>query len=331
MSRLFIFIIIYFSVCISCKQNAVDTKGNSNQSISDIFKGKKLSLSGTNGWVLDPRFVISQPSNIISNRGYSYVFYTAEPKDSSYTGSGYRGRIHYAFSRDQGNTWSDQGLVINPGLPGTFDSKGVSKATVIKATDDAFFYLYYVGVGDGFNGKDASEGNRSAIGLAKLIFNDDNGLIRIAIKLNSSQPVLLPSDLHSGRFDAFRLDDPNAINNNGQIWLYYTGYDAWNGTARTGVAVSADVNTNHIKQNNGAAVLDGVPTLFQKQGNGVLAIFSDAQATWYSEDGFRFKKSVIPFPATVRYARGNNDTNAITWGMAAAPNASSGFTKWKIN
>ena len=162
----------------------------------------------------------------------------------------------------------------------------------------------------------------------KLIFNDDNGLIRIAIKLNNSQPVLLPSDLLSGRFDAFRLDDPNAINNNGQIWLCYTGYDAWNGTARTGVAVSADVHTNHIKQNNGAAVLDGVPTLFQKQGNG-SSIWCVMRRPGIV-NGFDLK-SVIPFPATVRYA-GNNTYQCNPPGeWLPHPMLPSGFTKWKIN
>jgi len=307
----------------------VRCKSDSNTAgAEDILTGKSVSLTVTAGWEADDRFTISQPSNIISQNGYSYVFYVKEPVNSPLAGSGYGGTIHYAFSRDQGHTWSDQGLLINTGMPDQFDGAGVSKPAVIKVTDNDFFYLYYVGVTSGFTGQDGSPANRTSIGISKLIFNED-GPIRLAIKLNSGKPVLEPSK-ESGRFDAFKVDDPNPINMNGQIWLYYSGMDKFGGTLRTGLAVSANINESHIKQNNSRAVLDGVPTLFQKHNVGVLAIFTDTQNAWIAPDGLKFSKLKEKFPSQVKFARGNGDVSQLSWGLAAPDSGQPGFSRWEL-
>ncbi len=294
-----------------------------------MLTGKNVSLSGTAGWLADPMYITSQPSNVITNNGYTYVFYVKEPVDAPLAGSGLGGTIHYAYSRDQGNTWSDQGLVIGTGLAGQFDAQGVVKPAVIMATDNHFFYLYYVGIGDGFNLSNDAQQNRSGIGLAKLIFNED-GAIRVAIKLNSGKPVLEASESGSGRFDAYSIDDPNPINMNGQVWLYYTGLDKWRGTLRMGLAVSADINANHVKQNNNRALLDGNPSLIQKQDQGVLAIFTETQNAWFANDGLHFNKLKQRFPIALKNARGNGDTPALSWGLADPTNSAAGFGKWQI-
>lgn len=294
-----------------------------------VLTGKTVTLSGTAGWIPDDRFVLSHPSNVITNNGYTYVFYVKEPVQGPHAGTGYGGTIHYAYSRDQGNTWSDQGLLISVGLPGQFDAFAVAKPAIIKATDDNFFYLYYVGVGDGFDESAEGPQNRTSIGLSKLIFNEDGG-IRIAIKLNSAMPVLEPSDPQAARFDSYRIDDPNPINMNGQVWLYYTGYDKWHGTARTGLAVSADINKGHVKQNGNRAVLDGTPSLIQKQEQGVMAIFTDTQNAWYATDGLQFKSLKQKFPSPVKNARANADYQTLKWGLAPPTSAQSSFMKWEL-
>lgn len=294
----------------------------------DLFSGKSINLSATAGWQPDDRFTISQPSNIISQRGYSYVFYVKEPVNSPLAGSGYGGTIHYAFSRDEGHTWSDQGLLINTGLPDQFDGAGVSKPAVIKVTDNDFFYLYYVGVTSGFTGQDGSPVNKTSIGIAKLIFNED-GPIRLAIKLNSGQPILTASE-ETSRFDAFRIDDPNPVNMNGQVWLYYTGLDKFGGTPRTGLAVSADINSSHIKQNNVRALLDGSPSLIQKQTSGVLAVFTENQNAWFASDGLKFVRLNQKFPLKINAARANGDLSELGWGLAAASEGKFGFSRWEI-
>jgi hypothetical protein len=313
-----------FMLCSSsCTVNKVAADAES------VLTGKSVTISGTVGWVTDDRYIRSHPSNVITHNGYTYVFYVKEPVNTPHTGTGYGGTIHYAFSRDQGNTWSDQGLLISVGLPGQFDAFGVAKPAIIKATDDNFFYLYYVGVSEGFDDSTDGPHNKTSIGLAKLIFNDDGG-IRIAIKLNSAMPVLEPSEPQAARFDSYQVDDPNPINMNGQVWLYYTGYDKWHGTARTGLAVSADINKGHVKQNGNRAVLDGSPSLIQKQEHGVFAIFTDTQNVWFAADGLQFKKLKQKFPTPVKNARANNDLQTLSWGLAQPSTALGSFNKWEI-
>jgi predicted GH43/DUF377 family glycosyl hydrolase len=300
------------------------------QGLEAILSNKKLEISKTAGWVLDPNQVNLFPSNVISHNGYTYLFYVKEPVTSPLAGSGYSGVIYYAYSRDQGHTWSEQGQVLAKGMAGDFDAGGVSKPSVIKATDNDFFYLYYVGVSATFNNQDDTEYNRTKIGLAKLIFNESDGLIRLALKLNNAGPAVVPSDQNSGMFDAFRVDDPHAINMNGQVWLYYTGYDRWNGTARMGLTVSSDINQGHVKQNNGRALLDGSPSLVQKQEVGILAIFPSSQISWYASDGLHFKKLKSKFPATIPYAAANGDKTEISWGMTLPTGKSDGFGRWEL-
>lgn len=318
------YFVLWVTLILSCKSSP------DHSAVEEGLGGKTMSISNTAGWIADERYSVSQPSNIITHNGYSYVFYVKEPVNSSVAGTGYGGTIHYAFSRDQGRTWSDQGLVLNTGLPDQFDGLGVSKPAVIKATDDSFFYLYYVGAGAGFTNSDGSPANRTSIGLAKLIFNDDGG-IRIAIKLNSAKPVLEPSDIKSGRFDAFRVDDPNPINLNGQVWLYYTGLDTWGGTTRMGLAISADINQSHIKQNNVRALLDGNPTLVQRNDIGVIAVFGETQIAWYAPDGLKFSKLKQKLPSPIKYARGNSDQAGLTWGLAAPTTPGQAFNRWQLN
>lgn len=318
------FFILICLIASACKQNPHQAGAE------NFLSGKSVTISNTAGWVKDDRYTISQPSNIITTNGYSYVFYVKEPVNSSLAGTGYGGTIHYAFSRDRGNTWSDQGLCIGTGMSGQFDAVGVCKPAVIKATEDGFFYLYYVGVGEGFINAETSAQSKTSIGIAKLIFNE-NGIIRVAIKLNSGKPVLEASEPGSGRFDAFRVDDPNPINLNGQVWLYYTGLDKWGGTPRTGLAVSADINQSHVKQNNNRALLDGSPTLIQKQEIGVMAIFTETRMAWFASDGLHFNKLKQKFPAVVKYARGNVDTSSLTWGLSSALSPNEGFNKWQIH
>jgi len=322
------FFMVMFSVAfalfiITCKTDPRQAKAE------DVLSGKSIKLAPTAGWQPDDRFIISQPSNIISQRGFSYLFYVKEPVNSPLAGSGYGGIIHYAFSRDEGHTWSDQGLLVNTGLPDQFDGAGVSKPAVIKVTDNDFFYLYYVGVPSGYSGQDGSPVNRTSIGIVKLIFNED-GPIRLAIKLNSGKPILEASAPESGRFDAFKVDDPNPVNMNGQVWLYYSGMDKWGGTLRTGLAISSDINSSHVKQNNVRALLDGAPSLIQKQGTGVLAVFSETQNAWFAPDGLKFSKLKQKFPMQINSARANADLSQLGWGLAAPGIGQAGFNRWEI-
>ena len=322
--RIFFYLTLLLFIIESCNTNPHQV------GIETFLAGKTVTIGSTAGWLKDDQSIISQPSNVITHHGYTYVFYVSEPSNSLLAGTGYTGKIHYAFSRDQGNTWSDQGLVLSNGLPGTSDAMGVCKPAVIKVTDDNFFYLYYVAVPEGYNPADGSSQSKTTFGLAKLIFNDD-GIIRVAIKLNSGKPVLETSEANSGKFDAFHIDDPNPINMNGQIWLYYTGLDKQGGTPRIGLAVSADINANHIKQNNSRALLDGSPSLFQKQDIGVMAIFTDTQTAWYASDGLHFNKLKQKFPTSIKNGRGNGDTTSLIWGLSDRSADGIGFNKWKIN
>jgi hypothetical protein len=69
---------------------------------------------------------------------------------------------------------------------------------------------------------------------------------------------------------------------------------------------------------NNRALLDGSPTLIQKQDIGVLAIFTETQMAWFASDGLHFNKLKQKFPAVVKYARGNVDTSSLTWGLSSA-------------
>jgi len=314
---------LFISVLFSCKDSKEKTAAEA------MLTNKNITLSNTAGWQVDDQATISQPSNIISQNGFSYVFYVKEPLNSSISGSGYGGTIHYAFSRDQGHTWSDQGLLINKGLAGSFDAGGVSKPTVIKVTDADFFYLYYVGVSDQFTNADGSDMNKTNIGLVKLLFNED-GPIRLTIKLNSGSPVITPSE-NKGRFDSYRVDDPKVINMNGQTWIYYSGMDKFGGGSRMGLVISSDVNSGHVKQNNNHALLDGVPSLIQKQNIGVLAVFTETQNAWYAEDGIHFQKLKNQFPTALKKGSANADQAKMSWGLTDPLTKGSGFGRWEID
>lgn len=208
-------ILFIFAIMIS----ACSSKGNSKKLITKEAASNdsiSFSYSEITGIGADSLFNRRDNSDIIKVGDKHYVWYT---KMISPITAGYWATIWYATSEDDGHTWKEQGLAIDIGKEGKFDSHSVFTPNILAYNGK--YYLYYTGVKPTPGNPDKIfEGNSvndfTAIGLA-VSDNPDGPFVRVA-----NNPILdISSD--SADFDSYRIDDASLLVRDGKICLYYKG------------------------------------------------------------------------------------------------------------
>jgi hypothetical protein len=272
------------------------------------------------------------PSDVVELDGRWYVFYTrveaaarhplAEGGWPRYP-SGYLGTIWYASSADEGHTWSEHGEALGRGAAGSFDAFGLFTPNVLPGPSGQL-YLYYSGVGEGFDNRpdDYGERNRTAIGVARLRLASDGSLLERQ-RLAGGRPVLQPSPAESARFDSFRVDDAALMVRAGRVWLYYKGraFQGTPGQTRMGAAVAERPEGPFTKVRDGEPVQpEGHEVLVWPHGPGVrsLATGGAGQGLWASLDGVRFEELTEDLRGALR-APGLCRPDLVAQGHAGAP------------
>ncbi len=173
------------------------------------------------GW--DSEYIAANGSVLLRN-GKFYYWYQG----------GRTARIGLATSED-GRKWSKhQGPVLEPGPPGSWDSKAVADPYVLSCGDDLF--LYYLG-------QDRSDTQRLGVASSR------DGIRWTKYPGN---PVLGPGP--AGSFDERGVGEPAVLPLSSGLAMFYTGRDAQE-FRRIGLALSSD----GVSWRKGKVALDVAP------------------------------------------------------------------------
>ncbi|WP_139956442.1 family 43 glycosylhydrolase [Flavicella sediminum] len=260
-------------------------------------------------------------SDIIKVNDTYYMWYTR--MDSPIT-SGYWGTIWYATSKDEGFTWTEQGMALDLGKEGAFDSHSVFTPNILAYKGK--YYLYYTGVKPTPGNKNKEfEGNSTtditAIGLA-VADSPDGPFVRV-----ENNPVLEISPVASD-FDSFRIDDASLLVRDDKIWLFYKGrsiVDGKQGPKRTkmSVAYAKEGKGPYVKHKGALLAKSHEVLIWQKEG-GVASIASINATINYAKDGEHYTimhdslKKIPKAPGLYRphLENGNSNAEIPGWGIS---------------
>ncbi|MCG9792351.1 family 43 glycosylhydrolase [Flavobacterium algicola] len=318
---LLFFITSLFLVCCKAKIE-IKTTETANKSSSVHFTYEDIKGIG-----IDTKYNRRDNSDIIKVGDTYYIWYSR--MDSPIT-SGYWATIWYATSKDEGHTWQEQGMALDLGEKGTFDSQSVFTPNILAYKGK--YYLYYTGVKPtSRNLKGDFEGNYTtditAFGLA--VSDSPNG----PFKRVSNNPILEISQTPSD-FDSYRIDDASLLVKDNIIGLYYKGRSIIHGDKGPGLTemsvAYADRPEGPFIKHKGSLLDKSHEVLVWKKGKGVAALASISKSINYAEDGEHFSVLVdsltnIPkAPGLYRPDLEDNNRNAITPGWGIAMNVSKG-------
>lgn len=301
----------------SCKSGG---NSNANQS-SEKTNSVAFTYQEAKGLGIDSLYNRRDNSDIIKVDGKYYVWYT---RMNSPTTSGYWGTIWYATSEDEGFTWKEQGMALDLGTEGAFDSHSVFTPNILAFQDK--YYLYYTGVkptpdDDSKDFQNNSVNDFTAIGLA-VADNPNGPFTRVA-----NNPVLTISDT-SEDFDSYRIDDASLLVRDEKVWLYYKGrciLDGKKGPNRTKMNVaSADRPEGSFTKHDGALLEKSHEVLIWNQDGGVASLASINSTINFAPDGLSFSMlqdsltNIPKAPGLYRpHLEGDNSQSEIPgWGIA---------------
>jgi hypothetical protein len=260
-------------------------------------------------------------SDIIKVDNTYYIWYT---RMNSPVTSGYWGTIWYATSRDEGHTWEEQGMALDVGVEGEFDSHSVFTPNILAYNRK--YYLYYTGVRPTRGNVDNEFENNSindftGIGLA-VADSPDGPFTRVA-----NNPVLEISDVPTD-FDSFRIDDTSMLVRDNKIWLFYKGrsiVDGKAGPALTKMSVAYANNPEGSFEKHDGPLLDkSHEVLIWSKDGGVVSLASINATLNFAADGEHFSvlndslKNIPKAPGLYRpeLEDGNLETDDLSWGIA---------------
>ncbi|WP_299668376.1 family 43 glycosylhydrolase [uncultured Polaribacter sp.] len=260
-------------------------------------------------------------SDIIKVNDTYYMWYT---RMDSPIRSGYWGTIWYATSKDKGYTWQEQGMALDLGKAGTFDSHAVFTPNILVYKDK--YYMYYTGVKPTpDNKKNEFENNATtditAIGLA-VADNPNGPFVRV-----ENNPVLEVSKVASD-FDSFRIDDASLLVKNDKIWLFYKGRslaDGKQGPKKTKMSVAyAEKPEGPYTKHDGSLLDKSHEVLIWLKDGGVASLASINSTINYAKDGEHFSilnkglKNIPKAPGLYRphLENGNPNTEIPGWGIS---------------
>ena len=224
-------------------------------------------------------------SDIIKVGDTYYVWYS---RMDSPTTAGYWATIWYATSKDDGHTWEEQGMALDVGQQGEFDSHSVFTPNILAYKGK--YYLYYTGVKPTpGNAKKEFENNSetdiTAIGLA-VADSPEGPFVRV-----QNNPILEISEVPED-FDSYRIDDAALLVKDSKIWLYYKGRSIVHGKkgpglTKMGVAI-ADQPEGPFKKHLNPLIDKGHEVLIWNHNGGIASLASMSKTIHWAKDGLNF-------------------------------------------
>ena len=254
------------------------------QDMKEYFESVKFIYTNITGIGYEKGCTRRDPSDIIKVGDTWYVYYTKIYGQAP----GYWGTVWCATSKDEGNTWKEQGEMLGVGAKNMFDSQATFTPNILFANGK--YYLYYTGVKPTpGNQKDEFENNSTtditAIGVA--VSASPNGpFARIG-----NEPILKVS-VEPEKFDSYRVDDAALLYRNGLYWLYYKGRARINGEGgpvhtQMGVAFSKYPEGPFTKFDH--PILSGShEVMVWQEGTGIAALASLTSTFEYAPEGIDF-------------------------------------------
>jgi predicted GH43/DUF377 family glycosyl hydrolase len=199
--------------------------------------------------------------------------------------------IWHATSTNAGIDWVEQDQAIELGS-NAWDSDSVFAPNVLLYEDN--YYLYYTGVGPNYwTTSGYVEDQKFRIGVA-CSDSPDGPWTKY-----EGNPILSPST-DTSTFDSFRVDDSCLAVRDGNIWLYYQGWQ-WNNTSANtmmGLAIADDPFGPFTRQNEGEAVQLGghEVQIWMDENQGVYSLVGSVgsddliHTIQYAADGLNFSK-----------------------------------------
>ena len=239
----------------------------------------ELIVTEFKGLEFDETITRRDPSPVIKVDDMYYVYYS---KTTSI--EGYDAQIWCASSSD-GFSWKENGIAIEKGDVGSFDSGSVFTPTVFKA--DGFIYIIYTAVGDDFDNNSLDKNGLTCFGMAK-----SKDPIAKFDKI-SDKPFFETQPAPA--FDSHRIDDSCVIKRDGKYYMYYKGRQLSRSPKETkmGVAISAKPEGPYIRYTGNPVVDSGHEVCVYPHDEGVMALVTlvgpHGNTYQYSEDGFHFK------------------------------------------
>ena len=224
-------------------------------------------------------------SDVIKVGDTYYVWYSRMDRPTT---AGYWATIWYATSKDEGNTWEEQGMALGLGAEGAFDSHSVFTPNIL--AHKGKYYLYYTGVKPTpGNAKKEFENNSetdiTAIGLA-VADSPEGPFVRV-----ENNPVLEISQVAED-FDSYRIDDASLLVKDEKIWLYYKGRSIIHGKkgpglTKMGVAI-ADQPEGPYKKHSEPLIDKGHEVLIWNEKGGIASLASLSKSIHWAKDGINF-------------------------------------------
>ena len=228
------------------------------------------------------------PSDVIKVGNLFYVWYS-----KGAISPGYDATVWYATSED-GRTWTEQGMALAKGTPGTWEGASVFTPNILVA--EGRYWLFYTGTSREFVKGFSPD---SKIGIA-VSDSPDGPWERLA-----TNPALTNSD-DQEMFDSHLVDDACLIKREGKYWFYYKGRQMGKGPGETqmGVAIADRPQGPYVKHESNPVIPGNHEVLVWPQGAGVAAMIGSTgpkkitNSILYSEDGLNFSKthSVVKGP-----------------------------------
>ncbi len=275
-------ILLIFSIFISaCGPKKSADKTNKSKGADAV----KFTYSEVTGIGKDSLYNRRDNSDIIKVGDTYYVWYSR--MDSPVT-SGYWATIWYATSKDEGQSWQEQGMALGVGEKGQFDSHSVFTPNILAYGGK--YYLYYTGVKPTpGNANGEFEGNHTtdftAIGLA-VSDSPDGPFQRV-----ENNPVLSISEAPTD-FDSYRIDDASLLVKEGKIWLYYKGRSIVHGKKGPGLTEMGVAFADHPEgpyvKHDGSLLDKSHEVLVWEKDGGVASLASISNTINYAKDGVHF-------------------------------------------
>ena len=241
----------------------------------------EVSYTEVSGIGLEEGVMRRDPSDVIKVGDHFYVWYS-----KGKIAPGYDATVWFATSSD-GIDWTEQGMAIGKGEPGTWEAGSVFTPNILLAENR--YWLFYTGTSKKFKMPFNPD---SKIGLA-VSNSPDGPWERIGI-----HPVLSNSD-NLEDFDSHLVDDACLVVREGRYWLYYKGRQQGKSPKETkmGVAIADKPAGPYLKYAANPVIPGNHEVFVWEQGSGVAAMIGSVgpkkitNSILYADDGLNFEKT----------------------------------------